>query len=76
MDSKTLSRLNKEIRKSFPEMANVKPKVSAQSKSPTDGTYLLTYKGKAQLPGGKNIDRIVRVVADNRGRILKITTSR
>jgi hypothetical protein len=76
MDAKTLSRLNKEVRKSFPEMARVKPKVSAQSKSMDDGTFLLTYKGKAQLPGGKSIERIVRVVADSRGRILKITTSR
>jgi hypothetical protein len=76
MDAKILSRLNKEVRKSFPELANVKPKVSAQSKSVSDSTYLLTYKGKAQLPGGRSIERIVRVVADSRGRILKMTTSR
>ena len=76
MDTKILSKLNKEVGRSFPELANVKPKISAQSKSAKEGTYLVTYKGKAQLPDGRTIDRIVRVVADSRGRILKMTTSR
>ena len=76
MDAKILSKLNKQVVRSFPELANVKPKVSAQSKSADAGTYLVTYKGKANLPGGRSIERIVRVVADGRGHILKMTTSR
>jgi hypothetical protein len=76
MDAKLVTKLNKEVGRSFPELANVKPKISAQSKSAQDSTYLLTYKGKALLPDGRKIDRIVRVVADSRGRILKMTPSR
>jgi hypothetical protein len=76
MDAKILSKLNKQVIKSFPELAHVRPKISAQSKSVEDETYLLTYKSKASLPGGRSMERIVRVVADSRGRILKMTTSR
>jgi len=76
MDAKIIAKLTKQVARSFPELANARPKVSAQSKSADDGTYLLTYKGKVPLPGGGSIDRIVRVVADSRGRILKLTTSR
>jgi len=76
VDSKTLGTLNKAVRKSFPEMARVRPKVSQQGKNEDNLTYLLTYSGSAELPGGRKIKRIVRVVADERGRILKMTTSR
>jgi hypothetical protein len=37
---------------------------------------LLTYKGRVTQPGGFAMNRAVRVVADDDGRILKITTSR
>jgi hypothetical protein len=57
-------------------MARVHPKVSQQGKNKDNTTYLLTYSGSAELPGGRKINRIVRVVADERGRILKMTTSR
>ncbi len=76
MDSKTLGVLNKAVRRSFPEMANVRPKVSQQGKDQDNPTYLLTYSGAAEAPGGRTIKRIVRVVADGRGRIIKMTTSR
>ena len=39
-----------------------------------DVEFLLTYKGKVELPGGRKISRIVRVVADERGRIIKMST--
>lgn len=41
-----------------------------------DEQYLLTFKGKADLPGGRKISRVVRIVADERGRILKLSTSK
>ena len=38
--------------------------------------FLLTFKANGQGPGGQTIQRIVRVVADAQGKVLKISTSR
>ena len=38
--------------------------------------YVLTFRGSGQGPGGRVINRIVRVVADDRGKVLKVSTSR
>ncbi len=38
--------------------------------------FLLTFKGRGQGPGGRSIVRIVRVIADERGKVLKISTSK
>jgi hypothetical protein len=58
-------------------MAGVKPTVRKQEIGKRgEKQYLLTFKGKADLPGGRKINRIVRVVADERGRILKLSTSK
>lgn len=76
MDAKTLGALNKTVRRSFPEMAHVRPRVSQQNEDKDNPTFLLTYSGSADAPGGRKIKRIVRVVADGRGRIIKMTTSR
>jgi hypothetical protein len=58
-------------------MSGARPAVKTQT-APSGGReqYLLTFKGKAPLPGGRELTRIVRVVADDRGQILRISTSR
>jgi len=38
--------------------------------------YQLIFHGKAQTADGKTIARTVRVVADDKGRITKLSTSR
>lgn len=71
---KTVSR---EVTRKFPEMAGVQPSVKQQkTRSGEVAQILLTFKGKAVLPGGKTIKRIVRVVANERGQIQKISTSK
>jgi len=81
MDAKYLKAITNQIYHRFPEVAGIQPKVQLQPapkvKSPTyPTTYLLTYRGQAKTPDGKSILRIVRVVANAQGHILKITTSR
>lgn len=71
MKQNALSKVQKEVVKQFPEMEGTKPSVKSQQSQ-----YLLTFRGKAELPGGKKMSRIVRVVADEDGRVLKISTSR
>jgi hypothetical protein len=77
MDRDVVARISRQIAKTFPEVAGVNPTIRRQQAPGNDGEqYLLTFKGKAALPGGRTLSRIVRVVADASGRILRISTSR
>jgi hypothetical protein len=77
MDKSTVAKLTRKVIQEFPEMKGICPKIRRQSTS-KEGIlrYTLTYKGKAVLPGGHELSRIVRVVADERGQIIKISTSK
>jgi hypothetical protein len=79
MNINTVQMVNKEVYRQFPDFSGIKPKVQAQkpqSKASSEKTYLLTYHQNANLGTGKVLPRWVRVVADESGRILKISTSR
>lgn len=77
MKAATISKVKKEVTRTYPEMVGSKPTVRKQEVNKSGREqYLLTFKGKADLPGGRKISRIVRVVADERGRILKMSTSK
>ncbi len=75
MENGSISKVTRQVLRTFPEMEGVEPTVRAQ---PTGDMpqFILTYKGKASLPGGKILTRIVRVIADARGQVLRISTSR
>jgi hypothetical protein len=79
MDSKIISNIKREIYRQFPEIAgeepSVKPQASAKSAGQT-AKYLITFKGRVAQTSGPTFSRSVRVVADDNGRILKVTTSR
>jgi hypothetical protein len=72
----SIVKINRNIAKKFPEMTGKRPVVRRQTIPNGSHQYLLTYKGHANLPGGRKLSRIVRVVADERGRILRISTSK
>lgn len=76
MDARTVNSIAQQIHHQFPEVAGQRPNVRPQSgaKAPGRTTYLLTFKGAAK--SGPQLARTVRVVADESGHILKITTSR
>lgn len=79
MKDKNIKTISSKISRQFPEVAGSQPKVQRQtSKSSKSSslTYLLTYRGKAITADGKSINRIVRVTADESGKIIKISTSR
>jgi hypothetical protein len=81
MDAKLLKSITARICRRFPEVAGSQPKVSPQT-SPqaksgaSEISYLITYRGQVKLPEGKSIPRIVRVTANSKGQILKVSTSR
>jgi hypothetical protein len=81
MDPKLVNTISKQVYRRFPEMDGKKPKVRRQAtskgnNSDSETTFLLTYLGKAKVQGGKTINRYVRVVANDKGKIIKISTSR
>ncbi len=81
MEPKLIKSISKEVYRRFPDLEGKQPKVrlqpTPQAKSiSTASKYLLTYQGKAKSADGKTIHRLVRVIADAHGKILKITTSR
>jgi hypothetical protein len=77
VDNGVLARITRVIAHKFPEMAGARPSVRQHGSSGRGAPqYLLVYKARASLPGGRAISRIVRVVAEADGRIVQITTSR
>ncbi len=79
MDAKTVNSIRQQVANRFPEVAGSAPSVRPQAAAKGPGgsaTFLLTFKGRVTQPGGFAINRAVRVVANDAGRILKITTSR
>lgn len=79
MDKKTIHAISNKVAVKFPEVSGSKPDVKRrpQAKSMSAApTYLFTYRGEGTNPRGQVIPRQVRVVVDDNGKILKISTSR
>jgi len=75
MDPDAIERVTREVVRTYAEMQGVSPTVRRETQAPKE-QYILTYKAKVNLPGGKTMNRIVRVTADARGRVQRISTSR
>jgi hypothetical protein len=71
MEKDSVAAICKQIYRQFPEVNGVKPSVKPQGNG-----YLLVFHGSASIGGGKKIERTVRVVAEESGKISKVTTSR
>jgi hypothetical protein len=76
MDRELLVKITKDVARRVPEVASASPTVRRQDTPDGKEQYVLTFKTRGSLPGGKSIQRIVRVTADARGRILRLSTSR
>ncbi len=81
MNADVIHTINQEIYRRFPEVKGKKPRVQPQSIASTRQiakakTYLLIYQGQVVTADRKTMPRMVRVVADEQGKILKISTSR
>ena len=72
MEQRIAEKICKEVYKNFPEMSGKAP----TQKPHGAGQTLFIFKGEAKVPGGRTMDRTVRVVADEQGNIIKMTTSR
>ncbi|GMR10931.1 MAG: hypothetical protein BMS9Abin28_1755 [Anaerolineae bacterium] len=72
MKKEAVEKITRTVVRQFPEMDGVRPAV----KSEEGLRYLVTFKGTAELPNGKSMKRIVRVVADEKGDVIRMSTSR
>ncbi len=73
--------ISRQVYRQFPEIRDARPSVHNQAGAKSAGIggsnqYVLTFRGAGRGPGGRTINRIVRVVADDRGKVLKVSTSR
>lgn len=75
MKAKLIDKVSAEVYRKHPDFQGVKPKVTPREGASSNDT-LLVYKKKVSGPGGKSIHRIVRAVADESGKIKKISTSK
>ncbi len=71
-DDKLLQRARERLRREFPELARASAQITAQS----GGRYLIVFRGHVAVPGGAQMERVVRAVVDDRGKIVKWSTSR
>jgi hypothetical protein len=62
--------ISQRVASEYPEMRGIRPAVSAEG-----GRYSLVYKTAVSTPAGK-LSRIVRVVADEKGKVLRMSTSK
>lgn len=72
MDARVKNAVCTSVYRQFPELKGVPPRVKAL---PAD-KYQLIFHGQAKTADGKTLSRTVRVVSDENGKILKLTTSR
>ena len=82
LNSGNIKTISVKVYKTFPELKGISPNVTKQSIPTTSSNakqnhrYLLIYKGVAALPGGHTMNRIVRVVANHKGKVIKMTLSK
>ncbi len=81
MDQEIKKNINSKVYRRFPEVKGNEPTVRLQNNpdhgsSSSPRTYLLIYSGNIQISENNSISRIVRVVASETGKIIKISTSR
>ena len=75
MNAKMIDKISEDVYKKHPDLKGVKPKITLREGDPSSDV-LLVYQKKVSGPGGKTINRIVRAVADQAGKIKKISTSK
>lgn len=80
-DKTMIQSVNREIYRRFPAVDGVKPKVQKRPKLPNKDAklapaFLLIYESTVKLPANKRLPMWIRAYVDERGKILKVTTSR
>jgi hypothetical protein len=75
MDRDLLQKINHKVVSNFPEMRGVSPSLKREQ-TRSGLRFRLTYKGKVELPEGRTMKRVIHVLADERGKILRMSASK
>jgi len=75
MDAKTLGQVCEQVYRKYPEVQGVRPKLQPLSKGPVS-QHVLIFSSHATSSSGQNIPRVVRVVVNGEGKIVKMSTSK
>jgi hypothetical protein len=70
IESSTVEKINQRVYREYPEMRGARPSITPSGKG-----YTLVYKATAHTPAGP-IARVVRVIADERGKVSRLSTSK
>ncbi len=70
IESSAVEKISQRVFREYPEMRGVRPSITSGEKRCT-----LIYKARVQTPAGP-MARVVRVVADENGRVVRISTSK
>lgn len=81
MNKRTIKKISKTIYKQFPEMNGCAPKIEKNEKAQAKSlgpvqSFILTYNTIGLDPVGREVHRQVRVTANGKGKILRISTIR
>ena len=86
LDKQHVAKAKRLVSEKFPEMADTKPSVSekcVQSKGTLEEgeqnaktRFVLTFEKDVSLPGGNELKRLVRVTMDDRGDVIRLTSSK
>jgi hypothetical protein len=68
--SNIVDAISNSVGKDYPEMRGCRPTITTEG-----NRYSLTYRTRVSTPAG-SLSRIVRVVADETGRIIRMSTSK
>ena len=71
MDSAAINKVCQSVYTRVPALQGVKPKVSPQG-----SRFLLIFSKTNKLPTGKTLEQTIRVIADEEGNIIKMSSSR
>ncbi|NSW51635.1 MAG: hypothetical protein HPY85_03930 [Anaerolineae bacterium] len=72
MDAKIRKAVCDKIYEQFPEMAGITPKIQPRP----NNQVLMIFETKVTVGTGQMLKRAVRVVVDEKGKVVKVTTSR
>jgi hypothetical protein len=70
LDSAEMEKINQKVYREYPEMHGVRPAVTTSG-----GRHTLVYKTMVLTPAGP-MQRVVRAVADDKGHIERLSTSK
>jgi hypothetical protein len=72
MDKEILEKVNQQIIAQFPYLTGISPQISQVR----EGLFELKYTGSVLTANGQTLPVVVKVVADDLGKIQKLITSR